>query len=207
MQYIGGKAERANRGSFHETALKNSGMYEMANGDKPFETELPAVEYVIGPEEVENSNDGGFSQSETGTDPNGASEVRERKKSFVGLFQYPANAHYNDRSRPTQDHMKIDMFQYEAPQKYLAPSFENFNQGNKEGNIAKERFNYTALSIAYPQTIPFTLTKNLYDRANNKTNVPQSDGANDADANKLFADTITGGLQRGTNIKKYLGTV
>lgn len=207
MQYIGGKAERANRGSFHETALKNSGMYEVANGDKPFEAELPAVEYVIGPEEVENSNDGAFSQSETGTDPNGASEVRERKKSFVGLFQYPANAHYNDRSRPTQDHMKIDMFQYEAPQKYLAPSFENFNQGNREGNIAKERFNYTALSIAYPQTIPFTLTKNLYDRSNNKTNVPQSDGANDADGNKLFADTITGGLQRGTNIKKYLGTV
>ena len=112
MQYISGKAERANRGSFHETALKNSGMYEVANGDKPFEAELPAVEYVIGPEEVENSNDGGFSQSETGTDPNGGSEVRERKKSFVGLFQYPANAHYNDRSRPTQDHMKIDMFQY-----------------------------------------------------------------------------------------------
>ena len=207
MQYIGGKAEKANRSSFHETALKNSGMYEVANGDKPYEVDLPAVD-VIGTGEVENSsenNTGKNNQSDTGTDASGASKEEERVKSFVGLLQYPANAHYNDRSRPTQDHMKIDMFQYEAPQKYLASNLKGtYNKNNEEGNVAKERFNTTALNIAYPQTIPFTIGKNLFSK--NK-NVPQREGANDAEGNSLFARTITQGLQRNTNIKKYLGTV
>ena len=208
MTYISGKAEKANRANFHETALKNSGMYEVANGDKPFEVELPAVEYVIDSSEVENVQEdqsGKNDQSNTGTDENGASKQEERVKSFVGILQYPANAHYNDRSRPTQDHMKIDMFQYQAPQKNLAPHFSNsFNKNNEEGNVSKARFNTTALSLAYPQTIPFTIGKNLFSK---DKNLPQGEGANDADENSLFAKTITQGLQRNTNIKKYLGTV
>ena len=55
MQYIGGKAEKAGFGKVHELALKNSGVYDMATGDKPFETELPAVESVIEPGEVEGA--------------------------------------------------------------------------------------------------------------------------------------------------------
>jgi len=208
MQYIGGKAEKANRANSHEIALKNSGMWEVANGDRPYEAELPAVEYVIGTTEVENSSEndkGKNNQTDTGTDASGASKEEERVKSFVGLLQYPANAHYNDRSRPTQDHMKIDMFQYEAPQKHLANVFEGGVKpsGTKDGDVAKQRFNYTALSFAYPQTIPFTLGRNLF----NKDNKAEGEGANDAEGNRLFSDTVTKGLGRGTNIKKYLGTV
>ena len=205
MVDISSKAEKANRSSFHETALKNSGMYEVANGDKPYEVELPAVD-VIGTGEVESQeNNSSNNQTDTGTDADGASKEEGRVKSFVGILQYPANAHYNDRSRPTQDHMKIDMFQYQAPQEYLAPNFkDSYNKDNKDGNVAKARFDRNTLNFLYPQTIPYTIGKNLFSK--NK-NLPQGEGANDADENSLFANTITQGLQRNTNIKKYLGTV
>ena len=173
MVDISEKAEKANRGSFHETALKNSGMYEVANGNKPYQVELPAVD-AIGTGEVENSsenNKGKNDQTDTGTDASGASKEEERVKSFVGLLQYPANAHYNDRSRPTQDHMKIDMFQYKAPQSRLANVFEG---GVKPSGVKNAKI---------------------------------GEGANDEAGNRLFSDTVTQGLGRGTNIKKYLGTV
>ena len=149
MQYISGKAESANRASFHNTALKNSGMYELANGSKPFNVNIPPVEYIE-PEEVEGGEDG----ENTTSDP----VFKEKEKKFVGVYSYPYNAHYTDRGgAPTQDHMKIDMFQYKAPQAdYLADDSGNLNIGD------------------------------------------------DAPG---FTDTVTQGLQRNTNIKKYLGTV
>ena len=52
--YISGKAEKSGNGKVHELALKNSGMYEVANGTKPIAEEIPAVEYLIGFEEVED---------------------------------------------------------------------------------------------------------------------------------------------------------
>ena len=153
MQYIGGKAEGANRGKAHEIALKNSGMYDLATGDKPFNVDIPAVEYVIDPTEVEDG-DGGEDGGETTSNP----IFKEKEKKFVGVYSYPYNAHYTDRGgAPTQDYMKIDMFQYKAPQaNYLADDSGNLKEGD------------------------------------------------DAPG---FIDTVTQGLQRNTNIKKYLGTV
>ena len=147
MQYISGKAEKANRASFHNTALKNSGMYELANGDKPFNVDIPAVVYEITPGDAEGGE-------ETTSNP----VFKEKEKKFVGVYAYPYNAHYTDRGgAPTQDHMKIDMFQYKAPQAdYLADDSGNLREGD------------------------------------------------DAPS---FTDTVTQGLQRNTNIKKYLGTV
>ena len=162
MQYIGGKAEKAGFGKVHELALKNSGVYDMATGDKPFETELPAVEYEIEPGEVEGG-------AETNDATTAAEETTKLgKKEFVGVLQYPANAHYMSRGKPAQDHMKIDMFQYQAPQSdYLGDYF------NKE-NESKDAKRGTGLT----------------EREEN-----------------MFSKTVTQGLQRGSNIKKYLGTV
>ena len=160
MQYIGGKAEKAGFGKVHELALKNSGVYDMATGDKPFETELPAVEYVIEPGEVE----GGAETNDVTT----AAEATTNEKKFVGVLQYPANAHYMSRGKPAQDHMKIDMFQYKAPQSdYLGGYFDN--EKPKDAKMGKS-------------------------------------GVTEREKN-MFSETVTQGLSRGSNIKKYLGTV
>ena len=159
MQYISRQAATANRGNFHDAALKNSGMYEVANGDKPFEAEVPTVD-VIEPGEVE----GGAETNDVTT----AAEATTNEKKFVGVLQYPANAHYMSRGKPAQDHMKIDMFQYQAPQSdYLGDYFNKENESRD---------------------------------AKTGTGITQREG------NK-FTETITGGLSRGSNIKKYLGTV
>ena len=120
MSYISGKAEGAGYGKVHELALKNSGMWALANGDKPFnDIELPAVEYVIEPGEVEEEQKDDETTSE-------AVPRRSEEKKFVGVMQYPASAHYSSRGRPAQDHMKIDMFQYKAPQAdFLGGYFED----------------------------------------------------------------------------------
>ena len=166
MSYISGKAEKAGFGNVHNEALKNSGMYEMANGDKPFETELPAVEYVIEPSEVEDN------QKDDEVKEEAKPPRRSESKKYVGVFQYPANAHYISRGRPAQDHMKIDMFQYEPPQStYLADAF------NKPGANA------------------------------DATTETDSDESREVEKQSLFTSTITKGLERNTNIKKYLGTV
>ena len=160
MTYISGKAEKAGFGNVHNEALKNSGMYELANGDKPFETEIPAVEYVIEPSEVESN-----AEDDTTADP---IPRRSEVKKFVGVMQYPANAHYSTRGRPAQDHMKIDMFQYKAPQKeYLKGYFEDDNADAAAVDQAEQQ------------------------RQQNST----------------FSNIVTQGLERGSNIKKYLGTV
>ena len=158
MQYISGKAETANRASFHNTALKNSGMYELANGDKPYNVDIPAVEYVITPGDAEGGEDGGNSTSNP--------IFQEKEKKFVGVYAYPYNAHYTDRGgAPTQDHMKIDMFQYKAPQAdYLGNMFRDKSENANAAEIKKE----------------------------NKA---------------TFSNTVTQGLKRNSNIKKYLGTV
>ena len=149
---ISSKAENSGNSNNHEAALRNSGMYEMASGDFPYNVEIPAVEYVIEPGEVEGG--GGSGGEETASNPVSA----EKEKKFVGVYSYPYNAHYADRGgAPTQDHMKIDMFQYKAPQAdYLTDDSGNLNIGD------------------------------------------------DAPG---FTDTVTQGLKRNTNIKKYLGTV
>ena len=160
MSYISGKAEKAGFGKVHELALKNSGTYDMATGDKPFETEIPAVEYVIEPSEVESN-----AEDDTTADP---IPRRSEEKKFVGVMQYPASAHYSSRGRPAQDHMKIDMFQYKAPQKeYLKGYFDDDNADAAVVDQAEQQ------------------------RINNSR----------------FSNIVTQGLERGTNIKKYLGTV
>ena len=160
MQYISQKAEQANRANFHNAALKNSGMYEVANGDKPFEAEVPTVD-VIEPGEVEGG-------AETNDVTTAAAEGTTKEKKFVGVFQYPANAHYMSRGKPAQDHMKIDMFQYQAPQSdYLGDYFNKENQ-SKDAKLGT--------------------------------------GVTEREEN-MFSKTVTQGLQRGSNIKKYLGTV
>ena len=169
MTYISGKAEKAGFGSVHNEALKNSGMYELANGDVPFnDIELPAVEYVIDSSEVEKTQEDDDTTSEADPIPR-----RSEEKKFVGVMQYPAGAHYSSRGRPSQDHMKIDMFQYKAPQKEYLKGVKFFDDENADATNDK------ALTSAEQQ----------------KEN------------NSLFSDIVTGGLGRGTNIKKYLGTV
>lgn len=161
MDYIGGRAEKSGNGKVHELALKNSDMYDLANGTKPFNVEIPAVEYEIIPSEVEGDEDDERIEEEA--------EIprRTEEKAFVGVMQYPAYAHYHSRGRPAQDHMKIDMFQYKAPQDdFLGGYFKDDNSAD----------------------------------ANEKT------GVSETEQNK-FVETVTGGLTRGSNIKKYLGTV
>jgi len=162
MDYISGKAEKAGNGKTHELALKNSDMYDFANGSKPFNVEIPAVEYEITPSEVESSDD---------TEVEADVPRRTEEKAFVGVMQYPAYAHYHSRGRPAQDHMKIDMFQYKAPQAdFLGGYFED--------------------------KVP--------DATTNKTD--ENTGVGEQEKN-MFVDTVTKGLERGSNIKKYLGTV
>tara|TARA_B100000945_G_scaffold85309_1_gene66193 strand:- start:774 stop:2345 length:1572 start_codon:yes stop_codon:yes gene_type:complete len=161
MQYIAGKAEKSGKGNAHNIALKNSNMYQIANGDKPYNVELPAVEYVIEPSEVESNQ----KDDDTTSDP---IPRRSEEKKFVGVMQYPASAHYSSRGRPAQDHMKIDMFQYKAPQKeYLKGYFEDDNADAAAVDQAEQQ------------------------RQQNST----------------FSNIVTQGLERGSNIKKYLGTV
>ena len=159
MSFVSSKAENSGNSNNHEAALKNSGMYEMANGDFPYNVEIPAVEYVIEPSDAE-SGEGGEDGGETTSNP----VFKEKEKKFVGVFAYPYNAHYTDRGgAPTQDHMKIDMFQYKAPQAdYLGSMFR--------------------------------------DKADNATET-------EAENNATFSKTVTQGLKRNSNIKKYLGTV
>jgi len=166
MSYISGKAEGAGNGNAHNEALKNSGMYDLANGSKPFNVDVPAVEYVIGPSEVEDNQKDDDTKSEADLTPR-----RSEEKKFVGVLQYPSSAHYISRGRPAQDHMKIDMFQYKAPQKeYLK------DLGKKPSEDA--------------------------------TTTEETDDDNtQREGYGLFSDTLFGGLQRGSNIKKYLGTV
>lgn len=150
ISFISGKAENSGNSNNHEAAIKNSGMYEMGNGDFPYNVDIPAVVYEITPGDAEGGEDGENTTSNT--------VFQEKEKKFVGVYSYPYNAHYADRGgAPTQDHMKIDMFQYKAPQAdYLADDRGNLNIGD---------------------------------------NAPG------------FTDIVTQGLQRNTNIKKYLGTV
>ena len=161
--YISGKAEKSGNGKVHELALKNSGMYEVANGTKPIAEEIPAVEYLIGFEEVEDGENDDDTEAEI--------PRRTEEKAFVGVMQYPAYAHYHSRGRPAQDHMKIDMFQYKAPQ-------DNFLGGYFKDDTP--------------------------DATTNKTS--EKTGVGEKEKN-MFVDTVTGGLERGSNIKKYLGTV
>ena len=160
LSFISSKAENSGNSNNHEAALKNSGMYEMANGDFPYNVDIPAVEYVIEPGEVEDG-EGGEDGGETTSNP----IFQEKEKKFVGVYAYPYNAHYADRGgAPTQDHMKIDMFQYKAPQAdYLGKMF-----GDDAENATEAE-----------------------QRANRAT----------------FSNTVTQGLKRNSNIKKYLGTV
>ena len=164
MDYISGKAEKAGFGKVHELALKNSEMYDLANGSKPFNVEIPAVEYEILPGEVENKQN----DDEAVSDPQ-----RSKEKKFVGVFQYPANAHYSSKDKPAQDHMKIDMFQYKAPQKEYLKGIKFFDDKNADAASAEK------------------LTKK----------------EQQAENNAQFSKIVTKNLQRGSNIKKYLGTV
>jgi hypothetical protein len=163
--YISGRAEKSGNGKVHELALKNSGMYEVANGTKPIAEEIPAVEYLIGFEEVEDG------ENDDNVEVEAEIPRRTEEKAFVGVMQYPAYAHYHSRGRPAQDHMKIDMFQYKAPQ-------DDFLKGYFEDDAP--------------------------DAKENKTN--EKSGVGEREENK-FVETVTGGLSRGSNIKKYLGTV
>ena len=149
ISFISGKAENSGNSNNHEAALRNSGMYEMGSGDFPYNVDIPAV-VEIKPNDAESGEDGGNTTSNA--------VFKEKEKKFVGVYSYPYNAHYADKGgAPTQDHMKIDMFQYKAPQAdYLS---------DDSGNL------------------------NISDDA------------------PSFTDTVTQGLQRNTNIKKYLGTV
>jgi len=220
MDYIKNKAIKAGYGTVHDEALKNSEMYEIASGLYPYNVHLPAVEYIENPTTAEISDaaedgriDGG-NNDETNeqlkvSDQLALSKTKpsERVKGFAGLMQYPANAHYNDRSRPTQDHMKIDMFQYQAPQKNQLGSLfgKNNNEGNKGGNITQQRVTGSLKNAAIASAPGLRMALPLFNRNNNNSEV--NVGANDRDNNALFADTITKGLQRNTTLKKYLGTV
>ena len=195
MDYISGKAEKAGFGNVHNEALKNSEMYNFANGSKPINKEIPAVEYTISADDAEAK------EKEKVLEQTNETEATEREKSFVGLMQYPANAHYNDRSRPTQDHMKIDMFQYQAPQKNILRDYRGFNEGNKDGNVFANRAKDLAWGAGGATTLPLAIK----DKTTRKT--PQGAGANSRTDNQKFADIITGGLPRNTTLKKYLGTV
>ena len=130
MSFISGKAEKNGFGNAHNEALKNSGMYEMANGDKPFEVELPAVEFVIEGGEINNEENDGTNNDNTTT--------KKPRKPFNGgkAIIYPANAVYTSGAGPSQDYMKIDMFKYVAPQSdymsgYFDDKFDDANVGEK----------------------------------------------------------------------------
>ena len=157
ISFISGKAENSGNSNKHESGLRNSGMYEMGNGDFPYNVEVPAV-VEIKPGDAESGEDGGNTTSNA--------VFKEKEKKFVGVFAYPYNAHYADRGgAPTQDHMKIDMFQYKAPQAdYLGSLFRDKAENANAAEIKKE----------------------------NKA---------------TFSKTVTQGLKRNSNIKKYLGTV
>ena len=124
MSFISGKAEKNGFGTVHDEALKNSGMFSMANGDKPFEVELPAVEFVIDPGDATGNEE---------TDGNNTvkdKETTKPRKPFFGgkSIKYPANAVYKSGAGPSQDYMKFDMFKYTAPQSgYLSGYFKKNN--------------------------------------------------------------------------------
>ena len=143
MSFISGKAEKNGFGTVHDEALKNSGMFSMANGDKPFEVELPAVEFVIDP---------GDATGNVETDGNNTvkdKETTKPRKPFFGgkSIKYPANAVYKSGAGPSQDYMKFDMFKYTAPQSgylggYFNKKFDNAKVG-KEGQPATASFSQT----------------------------------------------------------------
>ena len=91
----------------YENALRESGMYETANGTVPISKEVPAVEHVI---------DGGV-VSDDDSDNNEVVEVKDKGTPWKGkVLTYPNNAYYDSTVGPSQDYMKIDMFKYKAPQ-------------------------------------------------------------------------------------------
>ena len=107
----------------YENALRESGMYETANGTVPLSKEVPAVENVI---------DGGV-VSDDDSDNNEVVEVKDKGTPWKGkVLTYPKNAYYDSTVGPSQDYMKIDMFKYKAPQaEYL---------GGRETSIGNEEF-------------------------------------------------------------------
>ena len=105
----------------YENALRESGMYETANGTVPISKEVPAVEYVI---------DGGVvSDDDSEIESSYDSAVADEELGYTGkippapkILIFPANAAYNSNVGPSQDYMKIDMFKYKAPQEgFLNP--------------------------------------------------------------------------------------
>ena len=217
MDYIKNKAIKAGYGTVHDEALKNSEMYEIATGLYPYNVHLPAVTYTVDTTTTEISEAeelGRIEREEYEWGPNGQPKAEkqesitnppptERIKGFTGLLQYPANAHYNDRSRPTQDHMKIDMFQYQAPTKNLLPEKygEKDNTNNKNGNVTMSRLKDAGWWALVPggRVLPNPFNQ---DKATDNVNV----GRSEKDTLK-FADVITKGIPRNTTLKKYLGTV
>ena len=142
MSFIGGKAEKNGFGNVHNEALKNSGMYAMANGDAPFEVNLPAVEYVIEGDVTisEEKDDNNNNQNNNNTQ-------KPRKPFFGGkAVKYPANAIYKSKGGPSQDYMKIDMFKYVAPQStYMSGYFDEKFDDAKIGGAGSPSFSDTIL--------------------------------------------------------------
>ena len=140
MSFISGKAEKNGFGTVHDEALKNSGMFSMANGDKPFEVELPAVEFVIDPGDATGNEE---------TDGNNTvkdKETTKPRKPFFGgkSIKYPANAVYKSGAGPSQDYMKFDMFKYTAPQSgYLSGYFNKKFDDAKVGETGTASFSQT----------------------------------------------------------------
>lgn len=143
MSFVSGKAEKNGLANVHDEALKNSGMFSMANGDKPFEVELPAVEFVIDPGDATGNeeNDGNNKVKDKQT-------TKPRKPFFGGKsIKYPANAVYKSGAGPSQDYMKFDMFKYTAPQSgylggYFNKKFDNAKVG-EEGQPGTASFSQT----------------------------------------------------------------
>ena len=120
----------------YENALRESGMYETANGTVPISKEVPAVEYVI---------DGGVvSDDDSEIESSYDSAVADEELGYTGkippapkILIFPANAAYNSNVGPSQDYMKIDMFKYKAPQEgYLKDDkgkTENFTKTLTQG--------------------------------------------------------------------------
>ena len=108
MSYIGGKAEKAGFGTVHDLALEESGMKSFANGDKPYESELPAVYFET--EEIKKEENDGDGNIEPAVVQKDRTNMMKNE-----TLRYPIDAQYTEANG--QDHIFIEQFAFVAPQR------------------------------------------------------------------------------------------
>ena len=145
MQDIGFKAEQNNRASFHNDALEKSGMYDMATGDKPYNVEIPAVEYTIEGGEGDQSDE---KKAEVKAEEAKTETIKDKKMQNVTL-QYPSDAEYTKRNG--QDHLYIEQFAYVPSQKKTA-GVEGKSVPNMGGSVSLLKGFQRGSNIVDPDT-------------------------------------------------------